>query len=175
MVFFSSHLWKISAKWCFLLLSFFFFNLNTTAICKNKIPPSSGSWKNLKVHILVFFVNPTDHFKISKYCQKIIPKDYQKIYCLAGTTSMFITFWDFSRVEQIFLSPKVKRNVIISNKHGQYVKCVQIRSCFWSVFSYIWTEYRKIRTKNNSAFGLSTQWVRMSSLMSYQTSEYLRS
>ena len=43
------------------------------------------------------------------------------------------------------------------------VKNVQIQSYFWSVFSYIWTEYgdllsiqseyRKIRTRNNSAFG----------------------
>ena len=33
------------------------------------------------------------------------------------------------------------------------MKSVRIRSCFWSVFSYIRTEYRKIRTKNNSVFG----------------------
>ena len=30
---------------------------------------------------------------------------------------------------------------------------VQIRSYFWSVFSYIRIEYRKIRTRNNSVFG----------------------
>ena len=33
------------------------------------------------------------------------------------------------------------------------VKSVQIRSYFWSLFSCIWTEYRKIRTGNNSLFG----------------------
>ena len=33
------------------------------------------------------------------------------------------------------------------------VKSVQIRSYFWSVFSCIWTEYRKIRTRNNFVFG----------------------
>ena len=33
------------------------------------------------------------------------------------------------------------------------VKSVQIRSYFWSAFSHIWTEYRKIRTRNNSVFG----------------------
>ena len=43
------------------------------------------------------------------------------------------------------------------------VKSVQIRSYFWSVFSCFWTEYgvnlrvqseyRKIRTRNNSVFG----------------------
>ena len=33
------------------------------------------------------------------------------------------------------------------------VKSVQRRSYFWSVFSCIRTEYRKIRTRNNSVFG----------------------
>ena len=33
------------------------------------------------------------------------------------------------------------------------VKIVQIRSYFWSVFSCIQSEYRKIRTRNNSVFG----------------------
>ena len=33
------------------------------------------------------------------------------------------------------------------------VKSVQIQSFFWSVFSCIWTEYRKIRTRKNSVFG----------------------
>ena len=33
------------------------------------------------------------------------------------------------------------------------VKSVQIQSYFWSVFSCIRSEYRKIRTRNNSTFG----------------------
>ena len=33
------------------------------------------------------------------------------------------------------------------------VKSVQIRSYLWSVFSCIQSKYRKIRTRNNSAFG----------------------
>ena len=33
------------------------------------------------------------------------------------------------------------------------VKSVQIRSYFWSVFSCIQPEYRKIRSRNNSVFG----------------------
>ena len=33
------------------------------------------------------------------------------------------------------------------------VKSVQMRSFFWSVFSYIWTEHRKVRTRRNSVFG----------------------
>ena len=35
----------------------------------------------------------------------------------------------------------------------QVMKSVQIRSCFWSVFTCIRTEYRKMRTRNNSLFG----------------------
>ena len=34
-----------------------------------------------------------------------------------------------------------------------WVKSVQIRSYFWSIFSCIRTEYRKILTRNNSVFG----------------------
>ena len=58
-------------------------------------------------------------------------------------------------------------NDIKMNKRKRYsVKSVQIRSYFWSVFSCIWTEYgdllvnlfiqseyRKVRTRNNSVFG----------------------
>ena len=32
--------------------------------------------------------------------------------------------------------------------------CVKIRSFFWSVFSWIQSEYRKIRTRKNTVFGL---------------------
>ena len=39
------------------------------------------------------------------------------------------------------------------------VKIVQIRSYFWFVFSCIWTEYRKIRTRSNSVIGrFSRSW-----------------
>ena len=33
------------------------------------------------------------------------------------------------------------------------VKSIQVRSYFWSVFSCIQSEYRKIRTRNNFVFG----------------------
>ena len=55
---------------------------------------------------------------------------------------------------------------IILNDDKRYshcVKSVQIRSCFWSVFYCVWTEYKeilriqskwgKMRTRNNSVFG----------------------
>ena len=44
----------------------------------------------------------------------------------------------------------------ITSPSPHYVKNVQIRSFFWSVFSCIWTEYRKIRTRKNCVFGHST-------------------
>ena len=37
-----------------------------------------------------------------------------------GTTILAIIFWDFLMFYQIFLSPQVKRIVIIDNKHGIY-------------------------------------------------------
>ena len=36
------------------------------------------------------------------------------------TTTMFIIFWDVMIDEKIFFSSQVRRNVIISNKHGIY-------------------------------------------------------
>ena len=38
-------------------------------------------------------------------------------------------------------------------QRNHYVKSIQIRSYFWSVFSCIRTKYRKIRTRNKSVFG----------------------
>ena len=56
-------------------------------------------------------------------------------------------------------------NYLIGNMHFvkyrifHFVKRVQIRGYFWSVFSCIRTEYRKIRNKNNSVFGLFSRSV----------------
>ena len=44
------------------------------------------------------------------------------------TTIKFIIFWDFLMVEQIFLSPQVKRNVIICNKLV-YMSCLTSCRC----------------------------------------------
>ena len=55
------------------------------------------------------------------------------------------------------------------------VKSVQIRSFFWSVFSCIRTEYRKIRTRNNSVFRHFSRSVRTrKSLMKHLRQEMLR-
>ena len=44
-------------------------------------------------------------------------KQSKKLY-FQKTTIMVIIFWDLLIICQIFLSPQVKRSVIISNKHG---------------------------------------------------------
>ena len=58
-----------------------------TAICKNKIPPSSGSEMILKElessHLSSFSVNLTDIFKLFKNYIQISSKIV--IYCLVGT------------------------------------------------------------------------------------------
>ena len=43
--------------------------------------------------------------------------------------------------------------VYVSSQNCHCVKSVQIRSFFWSIYSCVQSEYRKIRTRKNSAFG----------------------
>ena len=45
------------------------------------------------------------------------------------------------------------KSIFETTKQRHCVKSVQIRSYFWSVFSCIQSEHRKIRTRNNSVFG----------------------
>ena len=54
-----------------------------------------------------------------------------------------------------FITSNVNHSTLkrFSAYHMQYLKSGQIQSYFWSVFSCIQTEYRKIRTRNNSVFG----------------------
>ena len=55
------------------------------------------------------------------------------------------------RISSIFLKKLPQIDNCINVNHC--VKSVQIRSYFWSLFSCIRTECRKIRTRNNSVFG----------------------
>ena len=69
-------------------LILFFFVPNITAICKNKMPPSSESEMILKElensHLSYCSVNLTDIFKIiDKYCPKVISKYRQKSLFMA--------------------------------------------------------------------------------------------
>ena len=58
-------------------------------------------------------------------------------------------------------------------EHGNfyYVKSVQVRSFFWSVFSRIRTEYGKIPTRKNFVFGHFTQYLHHCRY--HQTEEWL--
>ena len=55
------------------------------------------------------------------------------------------------RISSIFLKKLPQIDNCINVNHC--VKSLQIRSYFWSLFSCIRTECRKIRTRNNSVFG----------------------
>ena len=97
---FSSCLWKNSDVFFYSHFFFFFFIIpNITAICKNKILPSSGSEMISKEtensHLSSFSVNLTDIFKIiSKYCQKVISRYRQKLLFIVQwkSTIIFIIF-----------------------------------------------------------------------------------
>ena len=45
----------------------------------------------------------------------------------------------------------IYHTILLSFKHC--MKSIQIRNFFLSVFSCVWTEYRKIRTRKNSVYG----------------------
>ena len=87
-------------------------------------------------------------------------------------TQFFFLRWesdfnDFNR-EKSLQGKNIHEQVYTYNKIvlGHCLKSVQIRSFFWSVFTYIWTEYgdllrkspcsvqmQKIRSRKNSVFG----------------------
>ena len=55
-------------------------------------------------------------------------------------------------------------NILLVSHIFRCVKSVQIRSFFWSVFSCIQSEYRKIPTRKNCVFGLFSRSVAFTSL-----------
>ena len=70
---------------------------------------------------------------------------FRKSFCIRKnwTVVKILTFCQASMAEFFF-----------ARANGEHcVKSVQIRSCFWSVISFIRTEYSKMRTRKNSAFG----------------------
>ena len=74
-----------------------------------------------------------------------------------------IVLMNTSSRSQIFFKISVLKNFteisqntsgrLLLYENGYRQKSIQIRSYFWSVFSCIWIEYRKIRIRNNSVFG----------------------
>ena len=77
--------------------------------------------------------------------EKFIVKNYLVSNSIVNLISTFI--W-----KQLLKTP-VRRYMFWLKLCLHCVKYVQIRSYFWSVFSCIWAEYRKILTRNNSLFG----------------------
>ena len=64
--------------------------------------------------------------------------------------NMLITFWDFSMVEQIFLSPQIKRGVIISNTlvySSNELKTIDLRKLTPTTTTTIPTHTWKTRNK----------------------------
>ena len=66
------------------------------------------------------------------------------LFCIASSRLLPFTVFDVWWDSECFWQ---------SNYCDHCVKSVQIRSFFWSVFSCIRTEYRKIRTRNKTVFG----------------------
>ena len=69
-----------------------------------------------------FVVNTSNKVLMITKCGRV---SYSACECVSKVkvkaspaTIMVIIFWDFLMFDQIFLSPQVKRSVIISNKHG---------------------------------------------------------
>ena len=52
--------------------------------------------------------------------QTYLFKSFKKTGSWIKDTIMVIIFWDFLMSDQNFLSPKAKRSVVTSNKHGIY-------------------------------------------------------
>ena len=62
-------------------------------------------------------------------------------------------FWDIWIIFCQYHRNITKRFLRLTFGHHR-AKSVKIRSLFWSVFSCVWAEYRKIRTRKNCVFGL---------------------
>ena len=99
---FTSCLWKNSGTRCFHLLLFvFFFIPNITAICKNKIPPSSEpemiSKELENSHLSSFSVNLSSESYL-QISSKIV------IYCLLETHNHVHNILSLLMFDQVFLS-----------------------------------------------------------------------
>ena len=103
---FSSCLWKNSGTRCFLLLTFFFFISNVTAICKNKIPPFSESEmisKELQsLHFSSFSVIKQIFWKLSPNIVGKLSPNIVKNYYLSPSGNP-LPCWDFLMFDQNFL------------------------------------------------------------------------
>ena len=84
---------------------------------------TNSKLKNRKFHfkLLPRLENEKLHLQLLTWFQWIPLEDHHCLFSLdevhqEKTAITFIIFWNFLMIEQIFLSPHVKRSVIISNK-----------------------------------------------------------
>ena len=76
------------------------------------------------------------------------------VYLLFSFLIFFLIFCFFKK-KQLYAYNMLSSlsNFTLNMLTDHCLKSVQIRSLFWSVFSCIRTEYRKIQTRKNSVFG----------------------
>ena len=89
---------------------------------------------NLLIHIILW--------KTWFLFLKISEKGGELTKFLFNSTVMFIIFWDFLMVEQIFLSPQLKGSVIISNKLV-YINCLTSSEQLKTLEIWKYQEYLK--------------------------------
>ena len=80
---------------------------------------------------------------------------YLRRYLVLDTCNFFrnTVHWNDAALVKVILCTYIFAGITFCEFRTRCVKSVQIRSFFWFVFSCIWTEYRKIRTRKNSVFG----------------------
>ena len=77
---------------------------------------------------------------------------YTAVHLVDDVKDMAVYLVGDVKYTAVYLVGDVKmRELILFRRHC--VKSIQIRSFFWSVYFCIQSEYRKIRTRNNSVFG----------------------
>ena len=93
-----------------------------------------------------------------RLCKVLVDPNLQHKWELQTNWVRQNTFRNFYRVLAIQISKKNNELTLVIFSYIQIfqkrhcVKSVQIRSYFWSVFSCIRIEYRKMRTRNNFVF-----------------------
>ena len=117
-----------------------------------------------KYHTLSFHLN--NYFNFELNC--IIKYDHTTTNMFLNWQTFYNAAFDKTSSELLYLNvfsfgvPKCREHNALKHWPLHCVKCVQIRSIFWSVFSRIWTEYEvslriqskggKIRTRKYSVF-----------------------
>ena len=92
----------------------------------NKIPDVSRLVTNIAFNTKnreswkIIIVTTTEFNKLSSELFNPKLKNMKLATNTRLATTMYIIFWDFLVLYQIFFSPQVKQSVIINNKHGIY-------------------------------------------------------